>query len=218
MYHYVRYVDQTQDPLGYRLSVTPEQFAGHLDWLSRQGYTTLRMDTVAECLQGLQACPQHAVALTFDDGYADAYTTVLPLLQQYGFVATFYVVSGFIGQPGYMGWAQLQALRDAGMEIGAHSISHPNLTALSQDQAYYQIVHSAQHISTGLQVPIVSFCYPAGQFNAEIAALVESAGYTSATTTMTHWYEGDLYALPRVRISGGLGQAGFQSLVQAYTP
>lgn len=217
MYHYVRNVDPTSDPLGYGLSVTPEQFAAQLDWLHRQGYSTIRMDTLARCLQGIETCPARSVALTFDDGYADAYSTALPLLQEYGFVATFYVVGDFVGQPGYMNWEELRTLRDIGMEIGAHSNTHADLSLLNDTAAYAEIAGSGERIAAELQVPIQSFCYPAGKFTSSTVALVRAAGYTSATTTLQSADQSNLWALPRLRISGELDVDGFAWLIQAYT-
>ncbi len=218
MYHYVRTVDRTADPLGFQLSVTPAQLAAQLDWLARQGYTTVTMETAARCLQGEHLCPPGSIALTFDDGYADAYSAALPLLQQHGFVATFYIVSSFIGWPGYMDWSELADLHAAGMEIGAHTVHHRDLTTLSTESASAEIALSGQHLADGLQIEIHSFCYPAGKFNASVAALVREAGFMSATTTIQSHDQHDLYALPRLRIYGDLTQASFEALVQAYMP
>lgn len=217
MYHYVRSVDPAIDPLGYNLSVTKDQFADQLDWLARQGYTPIRMDTLAACLSGEQTCPERAIALTFDDGYADAYTTTLPLLQQYGFVATFYIVSGFVGQAGYMNWDELRALHDAGMEIGAHSVTHSDLNLMSRDNAYAEIAGSGERLAAALQIPIRSFCYPGGKFNATTAELVQRADYTSATTTLQTWDQRNRYSLPRIRIYGELTQMDFEWLMQSFT-
>lgn len=218
MYHYLRTVDAFNDPLGYRLSVAPELFAAQLNWLAAAGYTTVRMETVERCLRGEQICPERAIALTFDDGYIDAHTTALPLLQEHGFVATFYIVSGFVGKTGYMGWDELRTLHDAGMEIGAHSMHHPDLTTLSYGAAYAEIMGSRQQLATELQISVASFCYPAGQFNGQIASIVRETGFTNATTTMQTSYQADLFALPRLRIDGQLNLEEFQWLVQAYMP
>jgi peptidoglycan/xylan/chitin deacetylase (PgdA/CDA1 family) len=217
MYHYVRDVDKSVDPVGYRLSVSPEQFAGHLAWLAREGYTPMRMDEVAACLKGIGGCPERPVALTFDDGYDDAYTEAFPLLRRHGFVATFYIVSSFVGHEGYMRWDELQILQNAGMEIGSHSVTHPDLTTLAQNQVSYQVTQSAEEIKTHLQIPVESFCYPIGKNNTSIQSIVKEAGYSNATTTMQSWYQRNLYALPRLRISGELSQAGFEGLVRSYT-
>lgn len=217
MYHYIREVDPTEDPMGWRLSVAPEAFAAQLDWLDREHYTTLRMDTVAACLNGDLRCPPRAIALTFDDGYADAATEALPLLQEHGFVATFYVVNRSIGQEGYMGWDEIRALRDAGMEIGGHTRSHLDLTALEPSLASDEIAGSRAQLAAELQVPVESFCYPAGRYGDATKALVEQAGYRSAVTTVPGWYQGDPYALPRLRVGGSATLEGFASLVRQYT-
>jgi len=217
MYHYVRDVDKSVDLVGYRLSVSPEEFAEQLAWLAREGYTPMRMDEVAACLKGVGGCPERPVALTFDDGYEDAYTAAFPLLRRHGFVATFYIVSSFVGHEGYMRWDELQILQNAGMEIGSHSVTHPDLTTLGQNQVYYQVTQSAEDIKTHLQIPVESFCYPIGKNNTFVQSIVKEAGYSNATTTMQSWYQRNLYALPRLRISGELSQAGFEGLVRSYT-
>jgi peptidoglycan/xylan/chitin deacetylase (PgdA/CDA1 family) len=218
MYHYVRYVDAGADPLGFSLSVTPEQLAAQLAWLKAAGYETVRMDAAAACVRGEGACPARAVALTFDDGYMDAYTTVLPLLQQQGLVATFYVVTGFVGQPGYMGWPEIRALRDAGMEIGAHSLTHPDLTTLGLEDIRAQVGQSGAAIAAELGAPVRSFCYPGGRYTDTVAAVASESGYTSATTTNQDGPQDNPYTLPRLRISGGLAQDSFQGMVAAYLP
>ncbi len=218
MYHYVRSVDQAADPLGYGLSVTPNQFAAQVEWLRRSGYDTIQMSALAACIRGESPCPARAVALTFDDGYMDAYTAALPVLQEYGATATFYIVSGFAGHDAYMGWDEIRALYRAGMEIGAHSISHIDLTTLSHDENVDQIARSGAEIAAQIGAPIRSFCYPAGQFNADIAAITRDVGYTSATTTIQEGAQNDVFTLPRLRIYGDMSQDGFQATVAAYFP
>jgi peptidoglycan/xylan/chitin deacetylase (PgdA/CDA1 family) len=216
MYHYIRVVDQASDPLGYNLSVAPELFEQQMGWLHDQGYTAVRMEAVARCLRGEAACPSKAVALTFDDGYEDAFTTALPALRRYGFTATFYIISGLVGQPGYMSWEQLAALRDAGMEIGAHTIDHPDLTSLDAAEANRQIAQSKADIERGLGIEVASFCYPTGLYNAAIEEQVRAAGYLSAATTRWDGDYSDLLALPRRRIAGGTLLEGFAAIVGGY--
>ena len=214
MYHYVRAVDQASDPLGYALSIAPEAFEQQMAWLYERGYATVRMDTLARCLRREALCPTRPVALTFDDGYEDAYSAVLPVLQRYGFTATFYIVSGFVGQSGYMGWEQLAGLRDAGMEIGAHSVDHLNLTSLDSAEASRQIAQSKADIERGLGINVTSFCYPAGLYDAAIEEQVRAAGFLSATTTRWDSDYSDPLALPRRRVAGGTGVDRFVGIVQ----
>jgi peptidoglycan/xylan/chitin deacetylase (PgdA/CDA1 family) len=212
MYHYIRNVDQTGDPLGYELSLAPELLEAQMAWLHEQGYRTMRMDMVARCIANA-ACPAKAVALTFDDGYADAFTTVLPILRRYGFNATFYIVSGLVGQPSYMSWEQLATLRDAGMEIGAHTIDHYDLTTLDPVESERQIVQSKTDLERHLGINVASFCYPAGQYNWTIAEQTRAAGYLSATTTRWDDDYSDAMALPRRRVPGGIDVESFAGML-----
>jgi peptidoglycan/xylan/chitin deacetylase (PgdA/CDA1 family) len=214
MYHYIRTVDPASDPLGYALSVTPELFEQQMAWLHDQGYTPVRMDLLARCLGGEPICPERPVALTFDDGYEDAFSTALPVLQRYGFSATFYIISGFVGQAGYMTWEQLAGLRDAGMAIGAHTIDHLDLTSLDPTESNRQIVESKADLERALGISVQSFCYPTGLYDATIIEQVRAAGFLSATTTRWDADYSDVLALPRRRVAGGTTIEEFAAIVQ----
>jgi peptidoglycan/xylan/chitin deacetylase (PgdA/CDA1 family) len=215
MYHYIRSVDQGSDSLGYELSVTPDDFNSQMAWLHEQGYIGMRMDGITRCLRGEAPCPSKAIALTFDDGYVDAYTDALPVLKRYGLLATFYIVSNFVGQPGYMTWEQVAALRDAGMEIGAHTVSHPDLTLLDWETAGFEIAQSKAELDHRLGINVTSFCYPTGLYNGGIEEQVRAAGYLNATTTRWDNDTSDIMALPRRRLSGGTALDAFAWIVQS---
>lgn len=203
MYHYVRTVDKQEDELGFYLSVTPRLFTEQMAWLREHDYTPIRMDTLADCLRGLTECPEKPVALTFDDGYEDAATAALPILESYGFVATFYIVTDFVGKPNYMTWEQIKLLEERGMEIGSHTISHPDLTARDPEVAYSEILHSRAIIEKNMDIPVRSFCYPLGSYTPELARMVRDSGYTNAVTTHPGSSLDLLYELPRRRMLGG---------------
>lgn len=209
MYHYIRNVDEAADPLGFRLSVQPDRFAEQMAWLKAHGYETVLMRDLAACLRGERRCPPQAVALTFDDGYADNATAALPTLRRYGFRATFYVVAGFIGRDGYLSWEQLELLRDSGMEIGAHTVSHVDLAALELAEAQAEIERSRATLERRLGIKVVSFSYPAGSYTPAVARAVRAAGFTSAVTAGPGESMRRLYELPRRRVLGGETIAGY---------
>jgi peptidoglycan/xylan/chitin deacetylase (PgdA/CDA1 family) len=212
MYHYVRVVDEASDPLGFNLSVTPDDFERQVAWLAQQGYRGVRMDTLAPCLSGQVACPPKPIALTFDDGYEDAFTAALPVLERYNMVATFYIISGSVGRPGYMTWEQLASMRDAGMEIGAHTVNHYDLTSLDAATASYEISQVKSDLEQHLGISVASFCYPTGLYNGAIDGQVQAAGYASATTTRWDGDYSDILALPRRRVAGGTTLDGFAAI------
>ena len=215
MYHYIRVNPDPYDRLGFALSVTPSDFAAQMDWLAANGYHTVTMQDLVAYLSGVHGLPSKPIVLTFDDGYADFYTTALPILRSHEFTAVSYVVSGFIGWQYYMSAAQIVEAQNAGIEIGSHTVGHVNLTSVSNDWLRYQLVASKRALETLLGRSVVSFCYPSGRFGAREMAAVQAVGYQSATTTMGGTWHSlrDRYAWTRVRVSGGENLTDFASAV-----
>lgn len=209
MYHYIRTVDETADPVGFRLSVTPERFAEQMGWLAENDYTPIRMDEVADCLRAKTECPRKPVVLTFDDGYADAATEALPILKRYGFTATFYIIVDFIDTPGFLSWRQVRQLHTSGMEIGSHTLSHADLTGLNPQQAQREIERSKIMLEQRLGTPMRSFSYPAGSYSPLHVGMARRAGYTNAVTTSPLIGFKHMYTLSRRRVLGGDAIEGF---------
>ncbi len=120
------------------------------------------------------------VSLTFDDGDADNFA-LLPVLQQYGLHATFYIPSGLVGRPNYMTWDQLKALQAAGNEIGGHSYDHTMLGGLSTAKLQHEICDDRQNLMDHGFLP-VSFAYPFGNYDAGVEAMAQECGYAGART------------------------------------
>jgi peptidoglycan/xylan/chitin deacetylase (PgdA/CDA1 family) len=204
-YHYIRVNPDRNDRMGFALSVTPSDFAAQMDWLAQSGYHPITTEDLYAYLTGTQGLPSKPVILTFDDGYADFYSTALPILRSHGFVAVSYVVSGFVGWPGYMTKAQIREADRSGMEIGSHTISHPNLANLPAGAVWTQLAQSKLFLEQVLGHPVVSFCYPSGKYTSNVASAVASAGYHDATTTRYGYSYtfATRYVWSRLRVSGG---------------
>jgi peptidoglycan/xylan/chitin deacetylase (PgdA/CDA1 family) len=209
MYHYIRTVDESADPVGFRLSVTPQRFAEQMDWLADNHYTPIRMDELADCLRAKTECPRKPIVLTFDDGYADAATEALPILKRYGFTATFYIIVDFVGKPGFLSWKQVRQLHTSGMEIGSHTLNHADLTGLSPQDAQHEIERSKMILEQRLDAPARSFSYPAGSYSGLHVGMVRRAGYTNAVTTSPLIGFKHMYTLSRRRVLGGEAIEGF---------
>lgn len=129
------------------------------------------------------AQPQPMFTLDFDDGFASAYQNALPVVTAAGYKSTWFIITGSLGQSGYMTRDQVVALDKAGQEIGAHTISHPNLATLSLDKQKIEIRGSQDYLTGLLGHTPSAFAYPYGARNGDTAPVLRSAGFTSARTT-----------------------------------
>ncbi|WP_127794152.1 cell wall-binding repeat-containing protein [Agromyces sp. LHK192] len=127
--------------------------------------------------QALEGAPT-VVSITFDDSNENQMTAA-SILEASGLHATFYTLSGFIGQPGHQSLAQLQQLAAAGHEIGSHTVTHPDMATLSENEAMNQACQSRATLSAwGFQV--TSFAYPFASMSPTAKEAVEACGYNSA--------------------------------------
>jgi peptidoglycan/xylan/chitin deacetylase (PgdA/CDA1 family) len=218
MYHYIRWNPDSRDLLGYALSVTPTDFATQMDWLASNGFHPVTPRDLYAFLNHASGLPSRPVVLSFDDGYADFYTTALPILRAHDFTAVAYVVSGFIGRAGYMTAAQITEADHSGIEIGSHTVDHADLARSAPGSVQFEVVSSKRTLEQLLGHPVVSFCYPSGRFNGGVVAAVQAAGYEDATTTAFGYvhYLSDRYTWSRLRVRGGESLSDFATaLVRA---
>lgn len=200
MYHYIREVDPAKDYLGYRLSVTPSAFDQQVNWLSNHGYQAVRLDDYCQSKISVTKKP---VILTFDDGYEDAFTSALPILQKYHFTGTFFIIKSRINQPEYLSNTQIKTMVSEGMEMGSHTVNHINLSTASADKQMFELNQSKQYSQV--------LAYPSGKYSPITVQLANKAGYDCAVTTNPGIASSlsPLYELPRVRISGGESLSNF---------
>ncbi|MBJ7609641.1 MAG: polysaccharide deacetylase family protein [Candidatus Dormibacteraeota bacterium] len=204
-YHYIRTIAPTPpNMLGFRLSIPPGLFAAQMALLHVEGAHTITLATLMAALAGKATLPPHPVVLTFDDGYADFATAAEPVLAQYGFVATDFVVSGFIGRPGYMTAAQVLAMDAAGVVIGSHTVHHTDLINVSLADARVEIDTGKAALEQLLGHPVLDFAYPYGGFNATVVQLIQGVGFRDAVSTVYGDTQtlSDRYLLHRTEIGG----------------
>ena len=201
MYHHIRNYNDPNDKVGTNLSVPPENFKAQIDYLKNNGFTTI---TFREFLDfPTRKLPDKPIILTFDDGYQDTYDVAFHNLKSNEQIGVFYIISGFLGRPEFMTAPEVKEISDAGMEIGSHTIDHPDLTKLSAEKLSTELIESKSKLESIIGRTIVSFCYPAGQQNAAVDAAVANAGYKTATTTnmaISSTSE-EKFALSRLRIN-----------------
>ena len=122
--------------------------------------------------------------LTFDDGNKSDFEIVLPILNKFKLKAIFFIVPSFVGKEDYLTWEQIKVLKENGMEIGSHSLTHPNFTNLNKDEKITEIMESKRIIESKLNSKIHSFAFPFGFFDKESENIVLSSGYSFCFNSM----------------------------------
>ncbi|AMR28783.1 hypothetical protein A0257_17900 [Hymenobacter psoromatis] len=184
----------------HQIFVTKENFAKHLAYFKSHAITPITFRDYQDFASGrrpLAEFPKRPIVLTFDDGYTDNYTNLLPLMQQYGYRGVLYLLGDFEvrhnqwdlavdptePRADIMNEAQKRAFVAAGWEIGAHTQTHPRLAALPPAEAAAEISQSKAELERRLGIEIQSFAYPYGDFSPETKRLVAEAGFRFAVAT-----------------------------------
>ena len=218
MYHYISNPPPGSDSLRRSLSVTPANLDAQMNYLKQAGYQTITLYDLYDHLTQGKPLPGKPIVLTFDDGYVDAFQFALPILQKHGFVGTFFILVGpaeRLGAGGYLNWAQIRAMSDAGMDMELHSREHYDLRNRPNDFLVHQIAGGKEALEAHTGRPVRWFAYPSGRYDAAVVRVLQSAGFWGSATTMpgqTHTAEG-LFDLQRVRIFGSETLAGFKKSV-----
>jgi peptidoglycan/xylan/chitin deacetylase (PgdA/CDA1 family) len=204
MYHSVEAYQA--DP--YQVTVRPERFAQQLRWLRRRGLRGVGMRELLQARRDGRGAG--LVGLTFDDGYRDFRTEVVPALDRYGFTATVFVVAGGLGghnawdEPGprkpLMTAAEVRRVADAGVEIGSHSLSHVQLPEVSDGALVDEVRRSRLLLAEIAGREVTGFCYPYGSVGEREIEAVRAAGYDYACATKTPESLAGRHAVPRTFI------------------
>jgi peptidoglycan/xylan/chitin deacetylase (PgdA/CDA1 family) len=212
-YHAI--ADPAGDPGLADFCVPPERFAEQVDGLRRRGWSFIDLDACLAGLRGEEELPPRPVLLTFDDAYADLLTEGVPILVERGIPAVVFAVSDHVG--GTNTWARgagtvplldaagLRELAANGIEVGAHTATHPALPEVPPSELEDELLGAGERLQAlGLPRPR-AFSYPFGLWNGALANAVRAAGYEVAFTVDRGVVGSgsDPYALPRHAVHAG---------------
>lgn len=200
LYHSV-----TDDPGDDRFAVSQETFAAHAAAVEACGRVALRISDLATAMRTRRPFLEHAVALTFDDGFADTFEAVYSLLER-GLSSTVYVTTGEIGAPNRLTSSQVAELAHIPqVEIGAHAVHHRYLDELDDRELADETRLSKEHLEDVTQSRIDSFAYPHGAYDKRVRKAVIDAGYGSAAAVknaISHAVD-DTFAIARWTVTAG---------------
>jgi len=214
MYHRVA-KDGPAELAPYRIA--PEAFERQLAWLQRHGFHSMSLDDYFELwfIRNTRNIPGKPIVLTFDDAYADFYHNAWPLLRRYGFGATVFVPTDYVGGRAdwdnaygapaqIMSWDQIVELNGRGIHFGSHSCCHKRLTELSKPDVLEDAINSRKILNDRLGSEVSGYCYPYAFADTDSRRMIEQAGYRFAVCGLggNPPDRDDPFYIPRIEIFG----------------
>lgn len=215
------------------LSVSVSGFRRHLRQIQQ---ANKRAVSISHLLAATEEERQGMVAITFDDCFLDIYKNAFPVLLEFGFSATFYAVPGYDDitlwgsaaagrwsekkEKGFdipfnfMGENERKHVAASGMEIGCHTMSHPNLDTLAPALQRNEIMKAKNKLESEISQPIKSFCYPRGRYNDDTRHILEECGFSSACSTRRGYFKGNENKFEIPRFGVGDNAEIFASILQ----
>jgi peptidoglycan/xylan/chitin deacetylase (PgdA/CDA1 family) len=188
------------------LFVSVRDFKQQMSYLDSHGYQAVTQDQAEDAWTKHAKLPPKPIVLTFDDGYLGQFTDAMPILRRHGWAG----VLNLKAQGSDLNTSEVKKMMAAGWELASHTIHHLDLTKLSPAALKVEVAGSRRVLRKQFGVAVDDFCYPAGRYNDAVIKAVRQAGYRGATTTDPGVASsGDPFKLKRIRISRGLGEAGF---------
>lgn len=192
-------------------SISPEAFKSHMEYLDAH-HTVVSLQDVVSAIQHNTTLPENAVAITFDDGYANILDNAHPILADLGFPYTVFINPDEIGVgPKQLTWEQVIAMHNDGVVFANHTLDH--LHMLNGEQAMgerawlekvWQNVESAEKkIEDKLDISLKYLAYPFGEYNTALANKLKTEGYIGfGQHSGAVGPSSDMQALPRFPAAG----------------
>lgn len=199
MYHAIGYEK------GNTARVPKEKFKAQMKYLKDKGYVTITLEQAYNFFITNKPVPEKAVVLTFDDGYVDNYLEALPILKEFGFVATIFIITNVVDKnPAYMNLEQLKKMQANKIDIQSHTVYHDDLAKLSYEKQVKTLKDSKAFLEKALNKKVQYIAYPYGEYSKKTLTAVKEAGYKMAFTTGGRWSDkaDGILTLDRVFISG----------------
>ncbi len=210
MYH--RVVPEARSENRYELRL--ETFEHQLRLLSQAGYRFVSLEALLKLGVDSTGELKQPIILTFDDGTVDHYQYVFPLLREYGFVATFFVVTEWIGDEGILSEENIVEMKTSGMSFGSHTHTHRFLDQLDSEELTYELRESKKTLEEILNEPVDLLAIPGGWYNENVLENAENIGYRLIYTSNvgTNPAEGIPFLAKRIEVSGDLSLLEFIDL------
>ena len=165
------------NPDNNELLLNPDKFREQLKYLKDNGYCPITLDELYGYLKDNKAIPEKSVVITFDDGYKGNYKYAYPILKEFNFPATVFVVSNFVDNDLYMSKAELKEISKNGFKVESHTAKHDDLSKLNEAKQIETLKNSKNTLENIIDDPVYYVAYPFGRHNKATRIAAEKAGY-----------------------------------------
>ena len=199
MYHHIQEEEIAKKNGQTNLTVTPEFFRKHLQYLKDNNYSVITMAELKNFFDNGVKLPSKPVLITIDDGYKDNYEVAYPILKEFGARATIFTATGLLNNPGYMTWDDLNQMKDL-VYFANHTWSHHSSSGTKEKLTEEITLADKQLADHGLN-PQKIFAYPYGGAGKTAEEVLKTNGYEIAFTTVhgNILCKGKSLELPRIR-------------------
>ncbi|MGH4118763.1 polysaccharide deacetylase family protein [Clostridium sp.] len=201
---------------GNELIIPPALLKKQFQWLKDNGYTTITLDDLYNYFKNNKPIPKKSVVLTFDDGYVDNYTNMYPIIKEFGFNATVFIITNTVDKdPKYLTSAELKEMNANGIDIESHTVDHDILGEISYEKQLETLKDSKAFLENLLNKKVNYIAYPEGSYNSSTPKAAEDAGYSMGVSTDGRWSskKDGMYKLERVYISAFFNMDTFEERV-----
>ncbi len=150
-----------------------ETFHAQMKYLSLNGFIVLLLEELFQ----LQEWPEKGVVLSFDDGHQSNYTIALPILEEFGFRAHFFITTDWLDTPNFLSSLQVHKLHEKGMAIGSHGVTHSFFSDMETQRIQKELEQSKQTLEQCVSGQITSFSAPGGRVQSTIVRIGREIGY-----------------------------------------
>ncbi|KZL89993.1 polysaccharide deacetylase family protein [Clostridium magnum] len=207
MYHSIDYEK------GNELRVPKGAFREQMSYLKQNGYTTLTLDELYDFFINNKPVPNKSIVITFDDGYKDNFENAYPVLKEFGFNATIFIITSTVdANKNYLTSPQIKELEENGIDIESHTVKHEQLDKLTYAEQLTTLKNSREYIEKLLGKQKKYTAYPFGKWNDDTIKAVKEAGYSMVFTTESGWGNKSqgIYELHRVYVSANCNLKEFE--------
>lgn len=226
MYHQV---SEKPHPNFLEYTVTPKAFESQMNALKTLGFAAITFNQLVDYKERKAKLPRKPVIITFDDGLTEAVENSVPILENAGFSAVFYMPTNFLGiKSSWMipeinaefqivDWPAVRDLDSRGFEIGSHTMNHPWLDRIPPDQCYKELEGSRKRLEDFLGHEVRHIAYPFGAHDERVKIIASETGYHTACTTEPYIAKVDcnMFSLPRLNI--GMRESLLDFIIRIHT-